>query len=191
MWVGKTAKQKVLFLEYATILYNMVEGAVSIAASLATGSVALFAYGLESGIEVFSSVVAVWYLKGDGETRRKGSLKMLGSALILFALYVLFTVVESMINNERSAPTIVAIGAMAVIASGMLILGLWKQKLGKEMDNKVVLAEARLTLLDAALSASLCFSLILNLYLGWWWTDPLFALFIAWNSFRQGYQSLT
>jgi divalent metal cation (Fe/Co/Zn/Cd) transporter len=68
----KQLNKKILILEYFTIAWNIVEGIISISIGIMSGSVSLFAFGLESNIEVFSSVVTIWELKGeDGERRKK------------------------------------------------------------------------------------------------------------------------
>lgn len=47
-----------LWLNYLTIGYNTVEAVVSVAAGLVSGSVALLGFGVDSGIEVTSSLAA-------------------------------------------------------------------------------------------------------------------------------------
>jgi divalent metal cation (Fe/Co/Zn/Cd) transporter len=50
---------RALALEYATIGWNVFEGVSSVIVGLATGSVALVAYGMESSVEVFASSIVV------------------------------------------------------------------------------------------------------------------------------------
>lgn len=63
--------KKALLLEYLTIAWNILEGIVSMVIGLMVGSVSLFAYGLESSVEVFAASVTVWELKGTGKGREK------------------------------------------------------------------------------------------------------------------------
>ena len=53
-----------LYLEYATLGWNIVGVVVVAAAAIAARSVALAGFGLDSLIEIFASVVVVWQLKG-------------------------------------------------------------------------------------------------------------------------------
>ena len=63
--------KKALFYEYLTIFWNVLEGIVCIIIGFLSGSVALLAYGLESGIEVFASCMVVWDLQGKEKKREK------------------------------------------------------------------------------------------------------------------------
>ena len=49
-----------LRLEYATIAWNVVEMIVSIGLGIAARSIALIAFGLDTMVELFASVVVVW-----------------------------------------------------------------------------------------------------------------------------------
>jgi divalent metal cation (Fe/Co/Zn/Cd) transporter len=81
---------KALKLEYITIAWNILEGIVSMVIGLMSGSVSLFAYGLESSVEVFSSSVTVWELKGTGKGREKKALRMIGFAYLIVSAYIFF-----------------------------------------------------------------------------------------------------
>ena len=54
-----------LWINWFTIVYNLVEAAVSVAAGVVSGSVALVSFGVDSGIEVTSSLAAHWRLRAD------------------------------------------------------------------------------------------------------------------------------
>lgn len=47
-------------LEYLTVGWNVLEGAIAIVAGSIAGSVALVGFGLDSGIESFSGTVLLW-----------------------------------------------------------------------------------------------------------------------------------
>ena len=53
-----------LWLEYATLGWNVVGTVIILIAAVRTGSAALAGFGLDSAIEIFASVVVVWQLKG-------------------------------------------------------------------------------------------------------------------------------
>jgi divalent metal cation (Fe/Co/Zn/Cd) transporter len=62
-----------LWLEYMTLLWNVVGSAVVVLAAIRSGSAALAGFGLDSLIEIFASVVVVWQLKNierGGKGRR-------------------------------------------------------------------------------------------------------------------------
>lgn len=191
MATKKQLYKKILLLEYFTIAWNLIEGVVSISIGLVSGSISLVAFGLESNIEVFSSVVTVWQLKGEGNGRRKPALKMISSALIVVAIYISFDAIKSFFDGHRPTPTITGIVAMSLITITMLMVGTLKKRLGHEMKDPVIVAESNFTLLDSALSASILCGLILNALMGWWWIDQLLALVIAGNAFWQGAKGIS
>jgi divalent metal cation (Fe/Co/Zn/Cd) transporter len=52
--------RRALFLSYFTIIYNVVEGTLSIMAGIWAGSVSLIGFGLDSAVESLSAVIMVW-----------------------------------------------------------------------------------------------------------------------------------
>lgn len=182
--------KKILLLEYFTIAWNVVEGIVSVTIGIMSGSISLFAFGLESSIEVFSSSVTVWELKCAGKGRRKSALKMISSALLLVAVYIAFNAIEYLLDGHRPESTMIGIAYMFLVSMVMSIVGTLKRNLGRKMKNPVILAEANFTFLDVALSCSIMCGLILNALLGWWWTDSMLALVIAGNAFREGIKGM-
>jgi divalent metal cation (Fe/Co/Zn/Cd) transporter len=181
---------KALILEYLTIAWNILEGVVSIIIGLLIGSVSLLAYGLESSVEVFSSAVTVWELKGTGHGREKNALRMIGLAYLLVSAYVFFDAVRSLFKGIHPEGSIAGIIFMILTIIIMLSLGFMKRSVGKKIKNNVVLADAKFSIIDAALSGTVLIGLILNTLLGWWWTDQALALFLSGVAFREGMKEL-
>ena len=82
-----------LWLNYATIAYNSVEGIVSIVAGFVAGSVALVGFGVDSVIEVTASGAAQWRLRVDHDAPQRerverASVRIIGACFIALALYV-------------------------------------------------------------------------------------------------------
>jgi divalent metal cation (Fe/Co/Zn/Cd) transporter len=182
--------KKALFLEYLTITWNVLEGVISMALGLLAGSVSLFAYGLESSVEVFASSVTVWELKGTGKGREKKALKMIGWAYLVVSAYVFFDAIQSLFAMHHPSSTPLGIIFLIVTVLVMLVLGVLKQNVGKKMNQPVVLADAKFTLIDGALSATVLIGLLLNTLFGWWWTDQALALFLAGAAFREGLKEI-
>lgn len=149
---NKKSNKKILLLEYFTIAWNVVEGVVAIAMGILTNSVSLFAFGLESNIEVFSSLVAVWNIKGENRGRDNFSLKMISSALFAVSIYIAFSAIKNLLDGHRPQTTILSILAMSVVSLVMFVVGTMKRRIGRDMHNSVIVAESNFTLLDATLS---------------------------------------
>lgn len=54
-----------------------------------------------------------------------------------------------------------------------------KRTTAAQMGSETLHAEAAMTTLDGWLSTGILISLVLNAWLGWWWTDSAAALLVA------------
>jgi len=175
-----------LWLEYATLGWNVAGTAVVLIAALRTGSAALAGFGLDSAIEIFASLVVVWQLKGLEQGRERLALKLIGAAFIALAVYVLVQSVWTLLATAHPAaspPGIVWLAATCIV---MLLLAWGKSVTGRRLGNLVLTTEARVTLIDAALAAAVLVGVGLNALLGWWWADPLAGLVIVYYGLTEG-----
>ena len=179
-----------LLLEYLTIAWSVLSALVATGAGIAAGSIALVSFGLDSVIEVFAGVVVVWQLRGTPGGRDRSALRLIGLAFLLLAAYVLVQAARSLLTQSRpeDSPVGIALTAGALIV--MALLGVAKGRTGTRLGNPVLQTEAKVTLVDAGLSATLLAGLILNAVLGWWWADPLAALGLAALAVNEGIEAL-
>jgi divalent metal cation (Fe/Co/Zn/Cd) transporter len=183
-------RRRGLRLVYATIAWNAFEGAAAIIAGVAAHSVALTAFGLDSSVEVLVSAVAAWQLRGTDDRRDQVALRIIGASFVLVGLYVAIASVLKLVTTARpeTSPIGIALTASAVVV--MTVLGLGKRSVGGRLGNRVLLAEARFSLVDAGLSGTVLVGLVLNLGLRWWWADPTVALLLAALALREGIEGL-
>jgi hypothetical protein len=59
---------------------------VLVIAVLASRSVALAGFGLDSLIEIGTSTVVIWELSGTGEQRQRRAMRLIGIAFVVLAL---------------------------------------------------------------------------------------------------------
>jgi divalent metal cation (Fe/Co/Zn/Cd) transporter len=187
---GKAALlRRGLLLEYTTLGWNVVGTVIVIAAAVQARSVALAGFGLDSLIEIFASTIVVWQIKGTGSNREGRALRLIGGAFFLLAVYVLIQATYTVVSGIHPAPswsgTIWLIGT--VIA--MLLLAWGKLVVGRQLANPVILAEARVTLIDGYLAAAVLLGLLLNAALGWWWADPLASLVLVYYGIKEGLEA--
>lgn len=175
-----------LYLEYATLGWNVVGVVVVAAAAIAAHSVALAGFGLDSLIEIFASVVVVWQLNDAGQRRERRALRLIGGAFFALGLYILAQTAYTVIARQHPAPSGGGIVWLAATLLAMLLLASGKRSTGRRLGNPVLLTEARVTLIDAALAAAVLAGLSLNALLSWWWADPLAALVIVYYGIREG-----
>jgi len=175
-----------LALEYATLGWNVVGVVVVGIAALDAHSVALAGFGLDSLIEVFASVVVVWELTDAGEAREQRALRFIGLAFFALAVYIVAQAGVLLLSGSRPHRSPLGIGWLAVTVFAMLTLAWGKRVTGAELGNVVLRKEGVVTLIDAALAASVLTGLVLNALAGWWWADPLAGLVIVYYGLREG-----
>jgi divalent metal cation (Fe/Co/Zn/Cd) transporter len=173
-----------IYLELATIGWNVVEALVALAAGFAAGSVALVGFGLDSVIESMSGLVVYRRLSlerrgasaSQSEAGERRALWFVGVSFYLIAAYVAYEAVTSLLH--RSTPGISRVGLILAVASlvVMPILGWAKHHTGEALKSQALMADATETLVCAYLSFTLLLGLGLNAAIGWWWADPVAAL---------------
>lgn len=157
-----------------------MEVVVTVGLGLAVGSLALVAFGLDSLIEVFASLVVLWHLRSARTTGRdRLALRLVAAAFAVLGLYLAITAIRSLLAQEVAGSSPLGITYLAVTALVMFTLARWKKRVGTELDSEPFLAEASLTYLDGWLATAILTALVLNWALGWWWADPLAALALA------------
>lgn len=168
-------------LEYFTIGWNTLEGAVGIVSGLMAGSVSLVGFGIDSFIEVTSGSALLWRMSVDSdapqrERNEKLSLRIVGSCFLALAAYILFQSVSDLINREQPEASIAGIILATISLLVMPLLSRAKKSVASSLSSAAMRADARQTDFCAYLSAILLAGLVLNATLGWWWADPMAGL---------------
>jgi divalent metal cation (Fe/Co/Zn/Cd) transporter len=170
-------------LQYATIAWNLIEFAVTVALGVTAGSLALVAFGLDSLIEVFASAVVVWHLgqpdDDPGRRRTALALRLVAVAFATLAIALLVGSVHSLWSRTRPEPAPLGIAYLAVTAVVMFGLARMKRAAGTRIGNEPLLSEARMTRFDGWLAGGVLVALAGNALFSWWWADPLAGAAIA------------
>lgn len=173
-------------LEYATIAWNTLEGVVAIVAGLSAGSVALVAFGLDSSVEVFASIVVVLELRGADRSGEHRAVRLIGVGYLVVGVYVAWDTITSIASSHRPDASALGIAFLAVTVVVMLLLAAGKLRVGRAIASPTVLADGRFSLVDGALAGSVLVGLVLTAILGWWWADAVLAGVIAVFALREG-----
>lgn len=172
-------------LELLTLGWNVVGVVILAYAALAARSVALAGFGLDSVIEIGASTVVLWELADVAQTRQRRAMTMIGSAFVALALYlaVQSTVVLAVGFRPHHSP--IGIAWTGLTALVMFSLAAGKSKVGTALNNPVLKAEGRVTMIDGILATAVLVGLILNTFAGWWWTDPVAGYIILYYALRE------
>ena len=137
--------------------------------------------------EIFASIVVVRQLQGMQSPRGdQRALRSIGIAFFLLALYIVVQAVVTValgIRPESSPLGIVWLGATCVVMFG-LAAGKWRT--GRLLGNPVLVAEAKVTVVDGALAAGILVGLVLNAAFGWWWADIAAGAILVAYGLREG-----
>ena len=182
-------------LEYITVGWNVVEGAVAVLAGLLAGSVALVGFGVDSAIESSSGAVLLWRLRVEQtgknvERAEQTALKLVGASLLLLAAYVTFDAIKTLVTREQPQRSILGIVVSVLSLIVMPLLAKAKRRTAAELNSAALHADSRQTSICAYLSAILLGGLLLNATLGWWWADPVAALAMVPIIVQEGREAL-
>jgi divalent metal cation (Fe/Co/Zn/Cd) transporter len=181
-------------LNRLTIGYNAVEMVVALAAGIVAGSISLIGFGLDSGVEISTSLVLAWRLaqeRRDGcrqEDDRRAT-RLIALCFAALAVWVGYEAVGQLVAQEApdASPVGMVIAALSLVL--MPILARAKRRLGVPLGSQAVVSEARQTELCAWLSGVVLLGLAANAWLGWWWADPVAALGVAVIAGVEGWRS--
>lgn len=176
-------------LAYLTILWNSLEGIIAVTAGVLAGSIALVGFGVDSVIEVSSAAIIVWRL-ASGEHRERLAQRLVGMSFVALAAYVAFDAIKSLWLRELPEASYLGIGIAALSLVVMPFLAQQKRRVAVALNSNAMKADSRQTDLCAYLSAILLGGLILNAMFGWWWADPIAALFMVPIIAKEGVEAL-
>lgn len=174
-------RRRGLRLEYATIIWNVLESGITIGLGIYAGSIALIAFGLDSIIEVFASGVVVWheFHAGASGQRTRRALRLIAIAFFALAAFLAIAAVARLVGGAVPDESPLGIAYLAITVAVMYALARMKRATGDALGSRPLQAEARVTYLDAALAGGILLALVAFAAFGWWWADPLAALVVA------------
>jgi divalent metal cation (Fe/Co/Zn/Cd) transporter len=178
-------------LEAVTLAWNVVGIVVLAIAAVRAHSVALAGFGLDSLIEIGASTVVLWELAGTGEGRRRRALRLIAVAFLALAAYLLVQTAIVFATGVHPQPSPLGITWTAVTAAAMFALAAGKNHTGHALDNRVLITESRVTVIDGLLACAVLLGLALNATLGWWWADPAAGLAIVYYATKEAHTIYT
>ena len=180
-----------LRLEYATLGWNVLEIGFLVFAAIMARSVALAGFALDSGIEIFASLVVVWQLNGTTTPEREHrAVRLIGVAFLGLALYLIGQTAATLAAGIRPDSSPLGIGWLAATAVVMFSLAAAKARTGRALGNRTLQTEAKVTMIDGTLAAAILVGLVLNAAFGWWWADLAGGVVIIGYGLREGAHAL-
>lgn len=166
----------VRFIQLVTVAWMFVEVLVSLIAAVRAHSVALFAFGGDSVIELASALVVLLRFSNSRLSERTAARS---AAILLFMLAVFIASTSSLsLLGIGLHPDASYLGIGLLLAAAMVMPWLAKQKkrLARETGSSALAADAVQSSLCAWLSWIALVGLLLNSLFGISWADPAAAL---------------
>jgi divalent metal cation (Fe/Co/Zn/Cd) transporter len=182
------------FLAWLGLAWHGVEASIAIIAGVVAGSIALIGFGADSLIEMLAGIVLIWRFAGsraNTDEAEHPAHRLIAVTFWIIAAYVAIEATRSLAGGEHPEVSWVGIGLAGFTLVTMPPLAAAKARGGQRLHSSAVQSEGRQTRLCAYLSAALLIGLGANAAFGWWWADPVTALFIAgvaWNEGREAWR---
>jgi divalent metal cation (Fe/Co/Zn/Cd) transporter len=169
-------------LSWLTLAWMGVEGGVAIGAAIASGSVALLGFGLDSGVEAIASVIVIWRFTGTrlaSETSERRAQQLVAVSFYLLAPYIAVEATRALAGGDHADTSIIGLALTAGTAVFEPGLGFVKRRIGARLRSSATVGEGTQNLLCAYLALAVFVGLAANTFLGAWWLDGAVALGIS------------
>lgn len=185
--------RRALILAMATVLYNLVEGCISVAVGIEDESLSLFGFGVDSFVEVISGI-GIWHMVRRIRRHRNGSpdrfeataLRITGTAFFFLALGLAITAALNLYRGHAPEATFWGVVIAFVSIVSMAVLIHLKQRVGERLHSRAVIADAHCTRACLQLSVVLLIAAAGYELTGIGGIDAAGALVIAALAFREG-----
>lgn len=182
-----------LWLAVFTILYNVVEGLVSIGFGVSDESLALFGFGVDSFIEVMSGVgilVMVNRIRRNPNSSRTPfevtALRVTGTAFYILVAGLAGTAVYNIATNHKPETTLPGLIISIISIAVMWALVMGKRRVGRALNSMPILADANCTLVCVYMSVVLLISSFAYELTGIGYVDSLGAIGLIYFSAKEG-----
>lgn len=181
-----------LRLAQFTVVYNIAEGVLAVTAGLLAGLVSLVGFGADSGIEVAASVLVAIRLAARlrngaaDEDKERRTLKTVAVTFWVLAAYVVVEGVRDLLGGSTPDNSVVGIVLLVLSVVIMPVLATAKRRVGTQLGDQLILADAAETRICVLLSISTLVGLVLFAITGQGWLDPVAGFVIAAFAVNEG-----
>ena len=186
------AARRARLLSWISLAWMAAEGAIAVTAGVLAGSIALVAFGIDSAIEGFASLVIVWRFTGrrlHSEDAERRAQKLVAIQFFLLAPYVTAEALHKLVTGDQAETSWLGIALVTTSVVGMPLLGRAKRRLADTLGSVATRGEGTQNLLCAYLAGAVLVGLLANTLFGLWWLDPVAALLIAGVAVKEGIAS--
>lgn len=181
------------WLAIFTILYNLVEGLISVFFGISDEALTLFGFGVDSFIEVMSGIgilIMINRIRQNHDTSRTPfevtALRVTGTAFYLLACGLAITAGYNIITKHKPETTLpgLVVSILSIAVMWALVMG--KRKVGRALNSIPILADANCTMVCIYMSLVLLISSFIYQLSGLGIVDSLGAVGLIYFSVKEG-----
>lgn len=182
-----------LILSIITIVYNVIEGIISVYFGIEGETLSLLGFGTDSFVEVISGIgIAhmVFRMKSSEVEKRdkfeRQALRITGTGFYILTTGIIVGAVFNIIERNKPETTIPGLIIAGISILTMYFLMRYKLTIGKKLNSDAVIADANCTKSCLYLSIVLLVSSGLYEIFKIGYIDIIGSLAIAWLTFKEG-----
>lgn len=180
-------------LSLFTIIYNVIEGIVSMAMGYADATLTLFGFGVDSFIEVVSGIgiaLMILRIKNNPSSFKSRfeitALKITGAAFYILSAGLLVGIVFNLITHHKPETTLwgVIISFVSIAVMGWLLNA--KKKVGKQLNSAAIIADSNCTKVCVYMSLVLLVASLIYELTGFAYADLIGTAGLIYFSISEG-----
>ena len=182
-----------LLLSIFTIIFNLIEGLVSVYFGYKDETSTLFGFGVDSFIEMISAAgiyIMVKRIMNNLQSHRNKfettSLKITGMSFYLLSAGLLFSVIVNLYNGNKPTTAIAGVIIALISIAAMLLLIYGKLYVGKKLNSSPIIADANCTRVCVYMSIVLLISSLIYEVTGFGYMDSIGTIGIIYLSVKEG-----
>jgi divalent metal cation (Fe/Co/Zn/Cd) transporter len=188
--------KRAYYLSIFTIIFNIVEGLVSVYFGMADDELTLFGFGLDSFVETISAagvLVMITRIRNNPEAERSKfevtALKITGWCFYGLSVILAVGAVMNLVNGTKPETTLPGVIISLISILSMLFLIFTKKAVGNRLSCSPIVADANCNLVCVYMSLALLLSSAAYELFGFGWIDTIGTAAIIYFSVREGMES--
>jgi len=180
-------------LSLFTIIYNIIEGFVSVFFGFEDETLALFGFGVDSFIEVLSGIgIAVMIIRmrknpdSHKSTLEAIALKITGTAFYILSAGLLTGIIMNLARHHKPETTLWGVVISSISIAVMMWLMYAKKKVGIKLNSEPVIADSNCTKVCIYMSLVLLLSSLIYELTGFTYADVIGAAGLIYFSISEG-----
>ena len=180
-------------LEWMTVGWMIVESVGAIVAAVTARSLSLFAFGIDSFIELISGCVLLWRLTIElkhgqtfSERAERTASRICSGLLFALALYVVASAAFSFGRRRGQEFSLLGLGITVIAIPIMWWLSRKKLAIAKRLSSQSLRTDAMESITCGYLSGAIVIGQLVQLLFGAWWVDAVTSLAIVYFLVKEG-----